>query len=94
MINHILSDDLLVFYITCLLAYFHIKMFVRAKAKIYTILIPLEDKPFWQLHRLDDFINATVNLFIYERLKIPDAYSEASRTYNMEIFARIFANVW
>ena len=60
---------------------------------MYPTLIPREDKPFWQLRRLDDFINATVNRFIYERLKIPDAHSETSRTY-MELFAKIFANVW
>ena len=45
---------------------------------------------FWQLSRLNEFaINAIANLFLYERLKIPEAYAEPSRTSEMELFANI-----
>ena len=38
----------------------------------------------------DDFIiNAVANLFIHERLKIPESYSEPSQASKMELFTRI-----
>ena len=50
--------------------------------------IPREHKSFWQLHRLDDFaINANAHLFVYERLKIPEPYTEPIRTSKMELLA-------
>ena len=53
--------------------------------------VPREHKPFCQLSRLDDFaINAIVNLFVHEGLKIPEAYSKASRISKMELFANLF----
>ena len=77
------------FYIICLLKYFHIKIFARVKQKII-YLIPCEHRQFWQLSQLHDFsINAVVNLFIPERLKIPEAHSEPSQTSKMELFAEM-----
>ena len=53
-------------------------------------LIPREHKPIWQLSRLDDFtINIIMNLFVYKRLNIPEAYSEPNQVSNMELFAEI-----
>ena len=76
-----------VFYIICLLMYFHIKIFVGVQQKVSTC-VPCEHKPFWNLSSLDDFtINAIANLFVYERLKIPEANSELSRTSETELFA-------
>ena len=50
--------------------------------------IPREHKPFWQLHRLDDFaINANALLFVHDRLKIPEPSTEPIRTSKMELFA-------
>ena len=46
-------------------------------SKKYLTLITRERKSLWQLRQLDDFtINAIANLFIHERLKIPEAYSK------------------
>ena len=54
------------------------------------ICISREHKSFWQLSQLDDFIkNAVANLFVPERLKIPEAYSEPSQTSKIEFFAKI-----
>ena len=76
------------FYI-CLLTYFHIKIFARVKQKII-YLIPCEHRQFWQLSQLDDFsINAVANLFIPEKLKIPEAHSEPSQISKMEPFAEM-----
>ena len=59
-------------------------------SKKYLICIPREHKSFWQLSQLDDFIKNTVsNLFVHERLKIPEAYSEPSQTSKIELFAKI-----
>ena len=59
-------------------------------SKKYISLIPLERKPFWQLSGVDDFtVNAITNLFFHERLKIPKAYLEPSRTSKMELSAKI-----
>ena len=59
-------------------------------SKTYLTLIPRERKPFWQLRRLGDVpINAIANLYIYEKLKIPETYSEPSRKSKMELFAKI-----
>ena len=81
---------ILLFYIICLLKYFCIKIFVCLKQNLPYFESLREQKPFWQLSRLDDFtINAIVNFFIYERLKISEAYSELSRASNMELFAKI-----
>ena len=72
-----------------LLTYFHIKIFARVKQNII-YLIPCEHRQFWQLSQLDDFsINAVANLFIPERLKIPEAHSEPSQTSKMELFAEM-----
>ena len=50
--------------------------------------IPRERKSFWQLHRLDDFaINANAQLFVHERLEIPEPYTEPIRTSKMELLA-------
>ena len=67
----------LAFYIICSLIYFHIKIFVRVKQKVLTCIVR-EYKPFWQLSRLDDF---NIN-------KIPNGYSEPSRTSKIELFAK------
>ena len=76
-----------VFYIICLLMYFHIKIFVGVQQKVSTC-VPREHKPFWNLSPLDDFtINAIANLFVHERLKIPEANSELSQTSKIELFA-------
>ena len=49
---------------------------------------------FWQLRRLDYFTTNTIaNFFVYERLKIPEAYSEPSRTPKMELFGKM-VNSW
>ena len=84
---------ILVFYIICLLTCLHIKVFVLVKQKISYInltLIPCERKPFWQLRRLDDIlINAIANLYIHERLKIPEAYSEPCQKSKMELSVKI-----
>ena len=59
-------------------------------SKIYLTCIPHENKPFWQLRQLDEFaINAVANLYVHERLKIPEAYSEPSRTSKIELFANL-----
>ena len=64
-------------------------MFVHLKKK-YLNCIPRERKPFWLLTGLDDFtINAIAKLFVHERLKIPEAYSEPSRTSKMELFTNL-----
>ena len=43
-------------------------------AKQYFACIPREHRSFWQVSRLDDFtIDAIANLFLRERLKIPEA---------------------
>ena len=47
--------------------------------KKYLTCIPRKYKPFEQLTQLDDFTTSTVvNLFVREKLKIPEAYSEPS----------------
>ena len=56
----------------------------------YVTFIPHEHKPIWQLSQLDDFtINATANVFVHERMKIPEANSETSQTSKMRLFAKI-----
>ena len=58
--------------------------------KHYLTCIPREHKPLGQLTRLDDFtINAIANLYIHERLKILEAYSETSQTSEIVLFAKI-----
>ena len=59
-------------------------------SKKYFTCISHEHKPFWQLSRSDDFtVNAFADLFVYERFKISDAYSELSRTSEIELSAKI-----
>ena len=60
----------------CLLMYFHIIIFYLLSKK-YLTWIPHKHKVFWQLRLLDDFsINIIRNIF--ERLKIPEKYSQTS----------------
>ena len=83
---------ILVFYIICLLTYFHIKMSECAKKKCFTC-IPRKREPFWQLSWLDNFItNAIANLFIHERPKIPEVCSETSQTSKNGMCAKIINN--
>ena len=43
-----------------------------------------------ELRRLYDLIiNTIANLFLYERLKIPEVYSEPTQTSKMELFVKI-----
>ena len=66
------------FCITCLLMYFHNKTFLM---NTYHFVISV-------LRRLDDFaFSAIANLFISERLKIPEACSEPSQKSKMELFS-------
>ena len=68
-----------VLYIICSLTTTSILKYLYVLSKKYLTLIPREHKPIWQLPRLDDFsINAIANLFINERLKIPETYLEPS----------------
>ena len=58
-------------------------------SKKYLTLIPRESKLFWHLRRLDEApINVIANLYIHERLKIPETYSEPSQKSKMELFAK------
>ena len=78
-----------VFYIISLLMYFHIKIVVQVQQK-NVLLAFLVSISFWQLSWLYDFtINAVANLFVHERLKIPEVYSEPSQTSKIELFAKI-----
>lgn len=62
--------QVLVFYIICLLTCFNIKIYLFSQK--YLTCIPHEHKPFSQLSQLDNCtINPIVNVFVYERLKIP-----------------------
>ena len=64
-------------------------LYVLIKQKISNF-IPHKPKPFWQLSQLNDSaINAIANLFVHERLKIPEVYSECSQVFKMELFAKI-----
>ena len=56
--------------------YFHIIIFYLLSKK-YLTWIPHKHKVFWQLRLLDDF---TINIIrnIFERLKIPEKYSQTS----------------
>ena len=59
-------------------------------SKKYLICISRQRKTFWKVSRLDDFvINAIANLFVHDRLKIPEAYSEPSRRSKMELFVNL-----
>ena len=59
--------------------------------KKYLTCIPCEHRSFWQLNRLNDFTTETIaNLFVHERLKIAEAYSESSGTSKMELFSEMF----
>ena len=59
-------------------------------SKKYLTCIPCECKPFLQLSLLDKFvINAIANFCIHEKMKIPEAYSEPSPTFRMELFANL-----
>ena len=52
--------------------------------------ISRKHKPFLQLSRLDKFtINAIANFFVHEKMKIPEVYSEHSRTSRMELFVNL-----
>ena len=54
------------------------------------ICIPCEHKSFWQSGQLDGFIiNLVAILFLHERLKIPEAYSEPSQKSKLELFPKI-----
>ena len=58
--------------------------------KKYLTSISCEHKPFLQLNWLDDFAtNIVANLFIYERLNIPETYTEPSQKCKIELFAKI-----
>ena len=73
-----------VFYIIYLLTYFHINIFVRA------FHVNTNHFVWFILTRLDDFaISAIANLFVHEKLKIPEAYSEPSKTSKIELFANL-----
>lgn len=41
------------------------------------------------MQKYDFAINAIANIFVHERLNIPELYSEPSQTSNMELFAEI-----
>ena len=91
--NRVLTD---VFSRTRVLCYFFVNAatsilkYLYVLNKKYFTCIPREHKPFLQLNRLDEFdINAIANLFVHERLKVPEAYSESSRTSRMELFANL-----
>ena len=59
---------------------FHIKKINMTSAKniLFAFLV-----------NTDDFIiNAVANLFVHERLKIPETYSEPSKTSKIELFAK------
>ena len=59
--------------------------------KKYLTCIPCEHRPFWQLNRLNDFTTETIaNLFVHERLKIAEAYSESSGTSKIKLFSEMF----
>ena len=61
-----------------------------ALSKKYLTCISHENKPFWQLSRLNDFsFNAIANIFVQEVLKIPVAYSELTGTSKMELFTKM-----
>ena len=76
---------LLVFYIICLLTY------VKYVYVLNIFFAFLVNTTISRLSRVDNFtINSVANLFVHERLKIPEAYSEPSRTFKMELFAKIF----
>ena len=48
-----------------------------------------EHKPLWQLNKLDDFAISTIaNLFLHERPKIPEAYSESSPASKDGVFCK------
>ena len=83
---HVLLFYIFVHYCTSTLKYLYVF------SKKYLTCIPCEHKSFRQLSWLDDstFI-AIANLFVHERLKIPEAYSEPSRTSKMELFAKMIA---
>ena len=53
--------------------------------------IPREHKPFCLVHfkSVDYAISAAANLLLYERLKIPVAYSKPSQTSKMELFTNL-----
>ena len=73
-----------VFYIIYLLTCFHINIFVRA------FHVNTNHFVWFILTRLDDFaISAIANIFVPERLKIPEAYSEPSETSKFELFANL-----
>ena len=61
-----------------------------SKSTLFTEHLWTIASAFWQLSRLNEIaINTIANLFLHERLKIPEAYSEPSRTSEMELFANI-----
>ena len=69
----------LVFYSICSLRHFHIKIFARVKQKLIAFLVNTQ-------HNLDDFAsNAIADLFVYERLKIPEGSLDPIRTSKMEL---------
>ena len=81
--------DVHMFYIIFSLMYFHIRTIVRVKQKI-SFLHSSWKQTIWQLSWLNDFsIDAIANIFVYERLKIPDAHSEPRGTSNMGFFAKM-----
>ena len=41
------------------------------------------------MQKYDFAINAIANIFVHERLNIPELYSEPSQTSNMKLFAEI-----
>ena len=69
----------LVFYSICSWTHFHIKIFTRVKQKLIAFLVNTK-------HKLDDFAsNAIADLFVYERLKIPEGSLDPIRTSKMEL---------
>ena len=73
----------LVFYIIFSFAYFE-----RIKQKDILLAFLLNKNR--QLNQLDHFtINTIANLFVHERLKMPETYSEHSWTSKMELLVKI-----
>ena len=70
-----------------------LKYLYVSRKKCFTC-IPCQYKPLQKLTRLDNFaLNGIGNLFVCERLKLLEAYSEPSWTSKMALFAKIF-NSW
>ena len=87
--NKILSDICsCICVLHCLLTYFHIEIFVCA------FFVNTNHFVWSILSRLDDFAISTIaNIFLHERLTIPEAYSEPSQTSKKVLFANLVFNL-